>query len=158
MSILLFFCFFCKFFAFFVFGRVGLVFGGFWRGSLFDLWAGLGGFAVAPSVKRGGFGRLGFGSISRGRGGFGLYLLYGAKTSRRGESAGAGLCAVCDSGGVCLSLSACLAIGAGLCPCPCAIGAQRKPSNKCSEQVFESNNHAFFADPVRISNRILTEY
>jgi hypothetical protein len=73
-----------------------------------------------------------FGAISRGAGLCGLYLLYSAKTTRRETVSGCGL--LCDSGGVCLSLSACRTIGAGLPLSVCYRGAAGT-----FEQVFETS-------------------
>jgi hypothetical protein len=86
VSILPFFCFFCKFFAFFVFGRVGLVFGAFWRGSLFDLLA----VSLCLHVSGGAFSGFPICQQKPGAGVFGSYLLYGAKTTRRETLSGGG--------------------------------------------------------------------
>lgn len=96
-----FFCVFFKFLVKFVFGRVGAVFWAIEGGVKSDLEAGLGVFGVAPSVKRGVSGVRCWGQYPGG-GVCGLYLLYGAETSRRETVSGGGL--LYDSGVVCLSL------------------------------------------------------
>ena len=84
---------------------------------------------------------------------------------------------LCDSGEVCLSLSACPTIEAGLCLCRSAIETQRGHSDKCSDQVFEGKKCHFFGqilsefptesdristesqtESQNFSNRILTEF
>jgi hypothetical protein len=71
--------------------------------------------------RAGRFGCQSFGAKSRLMRVCGLYLLYGVKTTRRETVSGCGL--LCDSGGVCLSLSACRTIGAGLPLSVCYRGA-----------------------------------
>ena len=150
-SILLFFCFFCKFFAFFVFGRVGLVFEAFWRGSLFDLWAGSGGFPVAPCIGRGGFWGLPFANKNQVRG-FVVCTSYTVQKPQGGRlSAGAGLSVVCDSsGGLSLPVSLSHYRGGFGCGLGCSGDIRTSVRNKCSS--------GFLCNPQNLSNRILTEF
>jgi hypothetical protein len=69
-----------------------------------------------------------------------LYLLYGAKTSRLETVSGGGL--LCDSGGVCLCLSACCTVRAGLGVAQGAAGT--------FEQVFETSVREGFCVIFRI--------
>jgi hypothetical protein len=111
-SILPFFCVFFKFLGKFVFRacrgcflahfKAGLVLI-FLRVCEFGAWLHVSGGAFRGSAIRGNIQVAGL---------CGLYLLYSAKTTRRETVSGCGL--LCDSGGVCLSLSACRTIGAGL--------------------------------------------
>ena len=69
-----------------------------------------------------------------------LHLLYGAKTPRLETVSGGGL--LCDSGGVCLSLSACRTMGAGSGMAQGAAGT--------FEQVFETSVREGFCVIFRI--------
>ncbi len=151
-------CQFCRFFAFFAsflpflfFGVSDLLFGLFQGGATFDLWAGLGVFAVAPCVRRGGFWGLPFANKNQVRG-FVVCTSYTVQKPQGGRlSAGAGLSVVCDSGGG-LSLPVSLShygggfgYGSG-----CSGDIRTSVRNKCSR--------GFLCDLQNSSNRILTEF
>jgi hypothetical protein len=168
-SILPFFRVFCKFLGKFFFRRVGLVFGHFWAGANFDLWAGFGVFGVASCVKRGVSGVKCSGQ-NPGGGGFGFIPFIRCKNHTAGDS---------QRGRFALSLGRALSLPVslshyrgGVAPVRVVSGRSAKirtsVRNKCSKvkdgtfsgyscQNLQPNLTEFRPNLSFESNRILTE-